>query len=87
MPPVVLVVWLDHFSGLHEISAEDAAKLTPLRRMAVGWVLADTEAGITLAMDVPEEYDGHGDPYLFLGREMVSEVIPLHAGPVLGDED
>jgi hypothetical protein len=55
--------------------------------MAVGWVLADTEAGITLAMDVPEEYDGHGDPYLFLGREMVSEVIPLHAGPVLGDED
>lgn len=78
-PPVVMVIWADHFSGNATITRDSALQLRPLRRMAVGWVIADTDAGITLAMDIAAETPDEGDPYLFLGKEMIREVIPLTA--------
>ncbi len=87
LPQVALVVWHDHHCSDQPITREDAAKLRPMKRMAVGWVMANTDAGITLAMDIGAEYPDEGDPHLFLARDMVEEVLPLHAGPVLGDED
>ena len=81
IPQLALVIWSDHFCSDQPITRESAERLQPLKRMAVGWVLADTDAGITLAMDIAEEAPDEGDPYLFLGREMIREVIPLRTGP------
>jgi hypothetical protein len=75
MPQLAVVVWHDHHCSDQPISRAAAALLKPMRRMASGWVLAETEHGITLAMDVATEDPDEGDPHLFIGRDMIEAVI------------
>lgn len=75
MPQLAVVVWHDHHCSDQPISRAAAALLKPMRRMASGWVMADTAHGITLAMDIATEDPDEGDPHLFIGRDMIETVI------------
>ena len=87
IPRSVLVMWDDHHISMEEVSREDAAKITAMPRYSTGFLWADTDAGVVLAMDWGPSKPDHADPHLFIDRRLIREVIPLHAGPVLGDEE
>lgn len=81
----VLVIWEDAHAAFGEISTEEARRVVPKVTHTVGHMVAHTDDGITVAVDsYPEGTFGN---WHFIPTDMISEVIPLHAGPVLGDEE
>jgi hypothetical protein len=72
-----LVRWRDAHASHETITREEAVALRAWERVAVGLVLAQTEAGITLVMDSGPDTGDQGDPYLFIPREMIVAVVAL----------
>lgn len=87
IPRSVLVLWDDHHISLDEITRDEAAKLKAMQRYSSGFLWSDTDDGVTLVMDWSPAEPDKADPHLFIDRRTIREVIPLHAGPVLGDEE
>lgn len=77
IPKVAMVVWLDHHIDLKSVTRAEAAKLKPMRRIAVGWLWADTTDGITLAMDWSPAEPDDADPPLFLSRPLIQRVFRI----------
>jgi hypothetical protein len=76
-PKCALVVWQDHHSSNDTVTRETAEALAPLTRYAMGWVMADTKKGVTLAMDWGPDTPDEGDPHLFIGRAMILRVVEI----------
>ena len=81
-----IVVWEDAHACFGEITVEDAKRLTPKVTHSVGHIVAQTDDGITIAVDAFPDV-GIYNNYHFIPAGMVTEIIPLHAGPLMDDYD
>jgi hypothetical protein len=84
---VVMVVWGDAWASHEEVTHDTAILVAPYLTESVGWLVAQNDTILTLAQDRFPDHAGTFKGATYIPVEMVREVIPLHAGPVLGDED
>lgn len=74
---IVLVEWLD---ATHTDEAVHADDKVGLRRWTVGWVVADHEGGLVLAMDTSDEADEAYSMGFTIPRAYIRDVTRLRRG-------
>ncbi len=83
----VLVVWLDAWQEQNEVTTADAEAHRGYETHSVGYLVSDTEAGVTLAMDAFPGHPNHYKTHAFIPAGMLVEIIPLRTGPGLDDDE
>jgi hypothetical protein len=70
---VVEVVWNDAHVTTGETTLMDAKKLKPIRTHTIGYLMADTDEGITLATDTYPDMPNEGKVINFITHDMIVE--------------
>jgi len=67
----MLVVWDDAHGSFGEKSFKKLQKNKPVRTHSVGWFVASNEDGVTLAVDLYEEYPKRAHTTCFIPHGMI----------------
>lgn len=82
---LVEIEWLDAHCSLSEITREEAAALRHKRTFSVGYLIAQNDAGVTIAVDhCPDEPESFAH-WHHIPREMLVSVTAL-AVPVVRED-
>ena len=63
---IVEVLWGDAWCSTGEVSLKKARKLKPIMRTSVGFLVAENDEGITIAMDKYEKDDKNVHTHAFI---------------------
>jgi hypothetical protein len=76
---VVMVVWDDAHGTLESASDADLKNIKPCRTRSVGWLVAENQHGVVIAMDRWDEkpFDKDSGNYAFIPHGMIIEKVEL----------
>ena len=75
--PIVRVVWLDAWTSTNGVTVKKAKKNKPVWTVSVGFLIAENEDGVTLAMDTHDKEKKGGKSESFIGWGMIEKYDEL----------
>jgi len=70
---IVEVIWDDAHVTTESMSVDEAIKLKPIRTSTIGYLMANTEEGLSLATDIYPKSPKEGKIINFIGWGMIVE--------------